>query len=391
MHTITPIPDAPLVDEQTDDPSSSPVFHWFLPTSGDGREVVYGARSGLSGAPLREPTLDYLRQVACAADQFGFSGVLTPTGTWCHDAWVVTSALMPETRSLRYLVAMRPGFTSPTLTAQMAATFQHMSGGRLALNLVAGGDTADQQCYGDWLDHDQRYARADEFLTVLRGAWAAEGFDHAGKHYRVRDASVMIPPDSPPAIYFGGASAPAEEVAARHADVYMAWGETTEMLAERVERMRRLASRHERRLRFGLRLHVISRNTAAEAWAETDRILDQVDEATVRFTQRQLKRVDSVGQQRQNALHKGSREHLVIEPNLWAGLGLIKGAGSTALVGSHAEVAARIRDYQEIGFDEFVFSGYPHLEEAYQFGEGVLPLFRVTDNAPEAQAMSSTA
>jgi alkanesulfonate monooxygenase len=356
--------------------TSSPVFHWFLPTSGDGRGAVYGSRSGLSGAPPREATVDYLRQVACATDQLGFKGVLTPTGTWCEDAWVMSSALAPATKSLTFLVAMRPGFTSPTLTAQMAATFQHMSGGRLALNLVAGGDPADQKRYGDWFDHDQRYARADEFLTVLRGAWSANGFDFTGEHYRVEDASVMIPPDPPPLIYFGGASPPAEQVAARHADVYLAWGETTDMLAERVDRMRRLAEREERQLRFGLRLHVISRDTADEAWAETERILADVDDTTIRFTQRRLKRVDSVGQQRQNEMHGGSRDNLVLEPNLWAGLGLIKGAGSATLVGSHDEVAEKIRGYMDLGFDEFIFSGYPHLEEAYVFGEGVMPLFR---------------
>jgi alkanesulfonate monooxygenase len=136
--------------------TSAPVVHWFLPTSGDGRDVGDSARSGLSGPPAREATIDYLAQIARAADQLGFAGALTPTGTWCEDAWIVSAALARETQSLKFLVAMRPGIVSPTLTAQMAATLQRVSGGRVAINLVAGGDDAEQRRFGDWLDHDQR-------------------------------------------------------------------------------------------------------------------------------------------------------------------------------------------------------------------------------------------
>ena len=365
----------------------APVVHWFLPTSGDGRDVGDTARSGLSGPPAREPTADYLAQIARASDQLGFAGVLTPTGTWCEDAWILTAALARETWSLKFLVAMRPGIVSPTLTAQMAATFQRVSGGRLALNLVAGGDDAEQRRFGDWLDHDQRYARTDEFLAVMRGAWSPEVFNFNGEHYRVEDATVMVPPDPLPPVYFGGASPPAEEVAARHADVYLAWGEPPEMLAERLARMRKLAEKHERRLRFGLRLHVITRDSAAEAWAEADRMLENMDDVAVKLAQRRLRRSGSVGQQRQNALHGGTKDNLVIAPNLWAGIGLMRGFGGTALVGSHTEVAERMHEYAELGFDEFILSGYPHLEEAYRVGEGLLPLLGTVGEDSAMQPM----
>jgi len=354
---------------------SPPVFHWFLPTSGDGQDVGDQSQTGLSSSSARPASIDYLGQIARAADQLGYSGVLTPVGTWCEDAWIITAALARETRDLRFLVAMRPGIVSPTLTAQMAATFQRVTGGRVALNVVAGGNDAEQRRFGDRCNHDERYARTDEFLSVVRGAWSAEDFDFDGDYYQVEGARVLTPPEPLPEVYFGGASAPAEEVAARHADVYLAWGEPPEMVAERVARMRLLAERHERRLRFGIRLHVITRDTAEEAWAETDRMLGQMDDAAVKLAQRRLKKMDSVGQQRMLALHGGRKDNLLVAPNLWAGIGLLRGGGGTALVGSHAEVAERIHEYHEIGFDEFILSGYPHLEEAYRVAEGVLPLF----------------
>src|SRR5690606_39602048 len=185
-------------------------FHWFLPTSGDGRAIIGGGRGLQRGhgrpddVPYRPPSIDYLGQVAQAAERLGFEAVLTPTGTWCEDAWLVTAALLRETRRLKFLVAFRPGLLSPTLAAQMAATYQRVSGGRLALNVVTGGEPAEQRRFGDHLGHDERYARTDEFLTVVRGAWGAEPFDYSGAHYRVEGATVRQRPDPVPPIYFGG-------------------------------------------------------------------------------------------------------------------------------------------------------------------------------------------
>src|SRR4051794_12720793 len=195
--------------------------HWFLPTSGDSREIVgFGPTTG-----RRPADIEYLSLIAKAADQLGFEAVLTPTGTWCEDSWLTTAALSRETQRLKFLVAFRPGFISPTLAAQQAATFQRMTRGRLLLNIVTGGDADEQRRFGDWLDHDRRYERTAEFLTVLRGAWGPEPFDFHGEHFHVAGATTMRPPEPAPEIFFGGASPAAEEVAARHADVYLTWGE----------------------------------------------------------------------------------------------------------------------------------------------------------------------
>src|SRR3954469_8641189 len=183
-------------------------LHWFLPTSGAGRTIVerFHANRAAGPAAQRDPDLDYLAQVARAAERQGFEGVLTPTGTWCEDAWLVTAALIRETSRLKFLVAFRPGFVSPTLAAQMAATYQRISGGRLVLNVVTGGESTEQRRFGDHLPHAEWYARTDEFLAIVRGAWRGEPYDFDGAYYQVEGALVTQPPDPLPELYFGGSS-----------------------------------------------------------------------------------------------------------------------------------------------------------------------------------------
>ena len=348
------------------------VLHWFLPTSGDSRTVLPFGEDG----HRRPPTIDYLAQIARAADQLGFTGVLTPTGTWCEDSWLITAALLRETERLKYLVAFRPNSISPTLAAQKAATYQRISDGRLLLNIVTGGEDTEQHRFGDWLDHDERYDRTDEFLSILRGALSGRSYDFQGRYFHVEGATVNQVPEPRPQLYFGGASPAAELVAARHVDVYLTWGEPPAMVAPRLARLRELAAEQGRTLRFGIRLHVITRDRSEDAWSETERFLDAVDPKVIEQAQKAMARSASVGQQRMVSLHGGTRDDLVIAPNLWAGIGLVRGGAGTALVGSHSEVADRIEEYHELGFDEFILSGHPHLEEAYWFGEGVMPELR---------------
>ncbi|MFG2074838.1 alkanesulfonate monooxygenase [Nonomuraea maritima] len=357
-------------------------FHWFLPTNGDSRQLVGGGH-GLSRdhghrGGFREPDIEYLAQIARSAEQLGFEAVLTPTGTWCEDAWLVTAALTRETERLKFLVAFRPGLLSPTLAAQMAATYQRISRGRLLLNVVTGGEDTEQRRFGDHLSHDERYARTDEFLDIVRHAWSGTPYDFKGEHYRVDGATVSIPPDPVPRIYFGGSSKAAGPVAARHVDVYLTWGEPPAQVAAKIAWMRELAAAEGRELRFGIRLHVISRDTDQAAWAEAARLLDAIDPADIARARKVLGNSQSVGQQRMLELQSGfdgDVRSLEIHPGLWAGVGLVRGGAGTALVGSHARVAELVEEYASVGIEEFVLSGYPHLEEAYWFGEGVLPRF----------------
>ncbi|MFI8891577.1 LLM class flavin-dependent oxidoreductase [Streptomyces paradoxus] len=350
-------------------------FHWFLPTNGDSRHVVGGGHGTPATASGRDrpPTVAYLSQIARAAEEVGFAGALTPTGAWCEDAWLTTAMVAQHTERLKFLVAFRPGLVSPTLAAQMAATFQRQTGGRLLLNVVTGGENKEQRAFGDFLDKDGRYRRTGEFLQVVKELWEGRTVGLRGEHVRVEDAALARVPDPVPEVYFGGSSPIAGEIAARHCDVYLTWGEPPAQVAEKIARIRSLAAAQGRTLRFGIRLHVITRDTAEQAWAEADRLLDGFDPETVASVQAGLARSESEGQQRMLALHGGRRDRLEIHPNLWAGIGLVRGGAGTALVGSHEEVAERIREYHALGIDEFILSGYPHLEEAYWFGEGVLP------------------
>ncbi|GAA1742421.1 LLM class flavin-dependent oxidoreductase [Luedemannella helvata] len=353
-------------------------FHWFLPTNGDSRHVVGGGHGVPTGAAggARPASLAYLGQIARSAEQLGFVGALTPTGAWCEDAWLTTAMLTEVTERLKFLVAFRPGLLSLTLAAQMAATFQRHSRGRLLLNVVTGGESHEQRAYGDFLGKDDRYARADEFLQVVRALWRGETVDLLGRHVSVERASLVRVPDPVPPIYFGGSSGAAGPVAARHSDVYLTWGEPPEAVAKKISWIAGLAEIHDRTLRYGIRLHVITRDTAEEAWAQARRLLDGISEADIAAVQAGLARSESEGQRRMVELHGGRRDDLEIAPNLWAGVGLVRGGAGTALVGSHTEVADRIAEYHALGLTEFILSGYPHLEEAYWFGEGVLPILR---------------
>jgi len=375
-----PIPaELPASRAQTELPAPRAQFFWFLPTNGDSRSIV-GASHASSHhtvpANYRAPTRRYLAEVARAADRLGFEGVLTPTGTWCEDAWLTASALLAETERLKFLVAFRPGLVPPTLAAQQTATLQRFSEGRVLLNIVSGGDDLEQRRFGDWLSHDARYDRTGEFLHRVNSVWRQDSVDFEGKYYTVADARVSEPPDPLPQIYFGGSSAAALPIAAEYVDVYLTWGEPPHAAAAKIEQVRRLAEQRGRSVRFGIRLHTISRDTSAAAWAVADELLadltlDQIAKATELHA-----KSESEGQRRMTALHGGRVEQLEIYPNLWAGVGLVRGGAGTALVGSHEEVANLIYEYHSLGFDEFILSGYPHLEEAYWFAEGVLPLLK---------------
>jgi alkanesulfonate monooxygenase len=362
--------------------------HWFLPTGGDSRDVLPTGEH----AHRRPPDIGYLAQVAVACDELGFGAVLTPCGTGCEDAWLATAALLPITRRLQFLVAFRPALLSPTLAAQMASSYQRISGGRLRINIVTGAEQAELARFGVWEDKDTRYERTGEFVQIMRGAWSGTPFDFEGRHYTVRGASTREIPSPVPEIYFGGASDAAERVAAEQVDVYLAWGEPPAMVAERVARMRGLAAAAGRSLRFGIRFHVITRPAADAAWAEADRLLAGMSPEAIAAAQVDFAATASVGQRRQAELaaDAAATGRMEIHPNVWAGIGLVRGGVGTALVGSFDEVADRIAEYHGLGFDEFILSGYPHLEEAHWFGEGVMPRLRERGLLPALQGRSAT-
>lgn len=341
---------------------------WFLPTHGDGHYLGtdYGSR------PVDHA---YLQQIAQAADRIGFSGVLIPTGRSCEDAWLVAASLIPVTQRLKFLVALRPSVTSVTVAARQAATLDRLSNGRALFNLVTGSDPQELAGDGVFLDHTERYAASSEFTHVWRRLLEGETVDFQGEHVHVRGAKLFFPPvqQPRPPLYFGGSSDVAQDLAAEQVDLYLTWGEPPEQVKEKIAQVRAKAAAHGRSVRFGIRLHVIVRETTAEAWQAANNLISHLDDETIAKAQAAFARQDSVGQQRMAALHNGQRGNLEISPNLWAGPGLVRGGAGTALVGDGPTVAARINEYAALGIDSFILSGYPHLEEAYRVGELLFP------------------
>lgn len=345
-----------------------PEFHWLLPTEGD--------RPGRASAdPSVDPSTDQTTRpahwidVAQAAEYAGFHGLLLPSGQRRPDAWGVAAALAGHTERLRFIVALRPGFVLPALAAQAVQSLQEISGHRLTLSVLTGGEIAEHHAYGDLVNHDDRFARATEFLQVLAQAWKgrpnAGGFDHHGTHYRVEGGGLQRPLRQPPALYLGGGSPAAERVAAAHADLYYHWAEPEAALQARLARLRAQAAAHGRRLRFGTRLHLIARDTEGEAWDAADRLLQRVAAATGRAA--------------------GEVRDYEIAPQLWAGIGLLRSSAAdprvlaqrgTALVGSYAQVARRLEALTAAGIESFLLSGDAALEDALRYGEELLPLVR---------------
>jgi len=351
---------------------------WFIPTTGDGRYLSTTQGSRLTDLP-------YLRQIAQAVDQLGFYSVLLPTGNSCEDSWVIASALMASTQRLRFLVAIRPGIMSPTVAARMASTFDRLSGGRLLVNVVTGGDPKEAAADGVFLPHDERYAVTGEFLKIWRAIMAAETSSFQGKYLHVENAKVYYPAlQQPyPTLYFGGSSNAGIELAAEQVDVYLTWGEPPALVAEKIARVREAAAKQGRTLRFGIRLHVIVRETADEAWQAANDLIRHVDRDVVVKAQQGLAKFDSEGQRRMAELVKSSPETLEVSPNLWTGIGLVRSGAGTALVGDPQTVAQRILEYADLGIDSFILSGYPHLEEAYRVKELLFPLLPVKHDDPE--------
>ena len=359
---------------------------WFIPTHGDSRYL--GTTKG-----ARTVDADYLKQVAVAADTLGYDGVLLPTGRSCEDAWVVASSLMAVTQKLKFLVAIRPGLSTPGLAVRMAATFDRLSNGRLLINVVTGGDQGELEADGLYADHTTRYEISDEFIRIWRNTLAGEGgeagYDFDGKHLKVKGAKALYPAVQKPypPLYFGGSSEPAHALAAEQMDVYLTWGEPPAAVAAKIADVRARAAKRGRTIRFGIRLHVIVRETNEEAWAAADALISHLDDETIAKAQASFGKMDSEGQRRMAALHGGRRDKLEVSPNLWAGVGLVRGGAGTALVGDAETVVARIREYEALGIATFIFSGYPHLEESYRFAELVFPLLG-KGKAPGEQSLS---
>ena len=353
---------------------------WFLPTSGDGSYL--GTAKG-----HRPADIGYLRDIAQSVDRLGFGGALLPTGPNCLDGWMVGAALAPQTTRLKFLLALRPGFLTPGLAARQSAALDRISEGRLLLNIVTGGSPRELAGDGLFLDHDERYAQTDEFLTIWRRLLGDGYVDFTGQYLSARESSIGsfngVQKPYPP-LWFGGSSPAGIAVAANHVDTYLTWAEPPAQVRQKIDAVRAAAAARGRTLRYGMRVHLIVRETEAEAWDAANRLIRHLTDETIAAAQKRMREdTDSVGQLRQLDLHGGRRDRLEISPNLWAGVGLVRHGVGTALVGSPETVAERLREYQAMGIETIIASGYPHLEEAYRVAELLFPVLGIGRRAQE--------
>lgn len=369
-------------------------FHWRLPTHGEpsthrNREPYRGDwffgngqpnSAGLSNRDAGFSYIDYLGEIARAAEISGFQGGLIPSFPSTDEPWAVSAFLARQTRTFRFMIAFQPGFLNPVTAARQAATLQRATNGRALFNVITGGGGPSQLWWGDSAPHDDRYTRTTEFLDVLRGVWQGGPFSYDGKFYQVSDAGLAEPLSQQdfPEIYFSGSSDAALTSASKHADYYLSWLEPFAQLREKFDRVKQRTDVLGRKIKCAVRVDVIARATEEEAWAEVRKGFERLDPAAIaRLNERRSG--DSVGASRQGANRPqtiNSYKDLIIEPNVWSGFSLLRGGQTNGIVGSYEQVAERLDDLVQLGADAFILASTPHLEEAYRVGEEVLPLVR---------------
>ena len=349
-------------------------FGWFIPTYGDSTTVG-------DPATVVAPSAELFTRVARAAEDAGFDYALVPVATECWEAWITTAMLAARTSRLTMLCAARPGLIAPTVMAKMVATFDHLSGGRVSVNLIAGGSAPELAADGAFYDHDQRYEVMDETVALMKAAWAARApFDWEGRHFQVRRADVRPKPlqQPHPPFYIGGISPAAIEVGARHADVYLYWGNTVDQIRADISSVRRAAAAQGRdgELRHGMRFQVLVRETEAQAWRDAEALIAGAGDRARASRLRRMGAESHADARMRRLSVEAADDGWRIAPHLWAGITTVRHGAGVMIVGDPDQVAATIRSYVELGCTSFCLSGYPHDEEARRFGELVLPAFR---------------
>lgn len=342
-------------------------FYWFAPTSGDGEFLG-------TEKPQYEANLENVVKVAQAAEEAGFEGILIPTGVPYLDSWIVGSAIVHSTKKIRPLVAFRPGFIAPAVASKIAATLDQFSNGRLLVNVVTGGSQKELAQDGDYTSHEDRYKRTGEFLEVIKKTWSEPSVTHKGEFFETTEAK-LIPElhqkDGIP-VYFGGSSDIAKDIAAEHADVFLQWGEPVAQIKEQIEDVKQRAEKLNRTLEYGIRLHIVVRETEEEAWAAAHHIISKIDTDTQKNIEDIKSTSDSVAQQRMTEIASQTDR---FDKYSWTGIGKVRKGAGTAIVGTPAQVEEALQDYVNVGITHFVLSGFPHADEATRFGKDVLPRF----------------
>ena len=343
-------------------------FGWYLPTHGD--TTAFNDPEAEVG-----PSLELFDRVVAAAEGAGFEYLLIPVGVACWEAYMAGAYMAARSDAIRPLIAARPGYINPVMLAKMIATLDHLSRGRVSVNLIAGQNEADVEAEGVTLGKAERYDLMEEEVRILKALWAANGpLDFAGRFHTLKGAVIRpraLQRPHPP-FYLGGGSVQAWELSARHSSVHLFWGDTPERIAENVAAIRALAAQHGRasEIGFGMRLQIICREREADAWASADALI-------ARTTEKDRARVieRTATSEANRRIQELAREKgLHIAPNLWSGLTRVRQGAGIAVVGDPGQCAAVIQRFIDVGCHSFCLSGYAHDEEAERFGRLVRPL-----------------
>lgn len=340
--------------------------------------------------PAEGPAFDtaHIESVARSHEDAGFDGVLLPHNAGWADNFLTAARAAGVTRRLRFLLAHRPGFVSPTLAARKLATLDHFTGGRLLLHVITGGRDAEQQRDGDFLDHDARYDRTDEFLDIVRAIWTRDSpLDYEGRHYRVGGGFSELKPLQPGGIpiSFGGASEPALQVAAKHADLYALWGETLDGTRELIRRVRAYAAPLQRDPGFSISIRVVVGDTEEAAWKQARDIAERTREVGLWSDKSKVFGGHRPPSQVSQAENEGSRRLLqlvekgeVLDERLFMGVAAATNApgNTTAIVGTPEQVSDALLAYYDIGVGNFLFRGFDPRTDASDYGRALVPLLR---------------
>lgn len=356
-------------------------FGWFIPTMGD--TSAFGVE-----AAATPPSIDLFTDVARTAEAAGFRYLLVPVQTNCWEAYITCAMLAGLTERIDFLVAARAGFIAPTVMAKMLSTFDQLSRGRVRVNLITGGSSSEMAADGMFYEHDERYEALTETVDVIKQAWAnTEPFDFEGTYFTARGIDVKPKPfqQPRPPFYLGGLSPAARELCAAHADVHLFWGDSPANIAKLVQEMDERAAAKGRTLKYGMRLHVIVRETEQEAWDAahsliTNATTDQKSEISSKWDQ-------SHANNRMKELAKA--EGHMVDDHLWSGIATVREGAGVAIVGDPDQVAGKIQEFIDAGCSSFCLSGYPHAEEAERFGRLVMPKFAEAAAKAELTAAGS--
>jgi alkanesulfonate monooxygenase len=345
-------------------------FGWFIPTSGDTTAI------GDPAATI-PPDIDHFVRVARTAEAAGFEYALVPVQTACFEAWVTCAMLSAHTQRLKMLVAARPGYIAPAVMAKMVTTFDQLSRGRIFVNLIAGPGGEEEAREGGFYDHDERYEIMDETVTLMKRLWTeAAPVTYHGKHFRIEHGIVRPQPfQTPhPPFYIGGISPAAQEVGAKHADVYLFWGDTPQAIAGRIASVRETAAKYGRAetIGFGMRLQVLVRETEEQAWRDAEALIGHATDGQ----RAQIRAMWNQSQANSRMKVLAQAENFRVGPHLWSGISSVRPGAGVAVVGNPEQVAATIQEFADLGCRDFCLSGYPHDAEAERFGRLVLPLLR---------------